>query len=670
MNHTSMKSVPTDQQKYAFRWTGKCSAKDRSRFFLVIYLLACILPLGCGIDTHTGCISGILYRRNPTSIEPITYEKMLVNRTHLVTGTDSLGRFFFGELEPGYYSVTNLNSSVFFGNYTRDSVQVIAGDTTYLDMRIMDVSSEYPPPFSWEMQDRGEWIELLFEVSVPEDRCTDGLIVYSDGSRCPVDPLENGLYSILVPPDFKIFIWSLPWLGTQRTRIRDCRQVREYPVCLEADTSHQFLWQEVATFYSPALDDRFILSQADQTMNEWTSPEWNVRHEIVDPRLWGDQHLVRSGVMGSTIRFLDDEVESWELTLVYCNKYVVICEETPGIAVSLHPTMRTVDISPSGIFALLRPLVREFPDHDYWLLLNTRTGERSTFDPFPEMFPAEEQGYFRPTSGMVFRPQRDFFLSDDGTVVGRFDEELRTYDKFGHQNMLLYDRDIAFFQSSSSPFIFNTSPDNDGWSLLLSTENGTRLITGDVADFSEWTIDSESLGPCCRLALSNSCRSVAISGRYGDLMMYNTISESLDSLRTDGSVNDMILSGDGRLIGYTSGVYGCFLDFWCYVRDASSIDSDPYLSFPGFSLHWHYPVIQCLADTGWLLLTISARDSSRRYSRFALISNTGELVWLSRGESDLAGRDRFPTWAEVSQSSNRFAFCDGHFVHILTIEDD
>ena len=67
-------------------------------------------------------------------------------------------------------------------------------------------------------------------------------------------------------------------------------------------------------------------------------------------------------------------------------------------------------------------------------------------------------------------------------------------------------------------------------------------------------------------------------------------------------------------------------------------------------------------------MTICKRDSSNRSQRYLLLNPEGKLVWLGNVDGDAASWDRFPGWAEVSPSGRRFAFSDGHLIHILTVE--
>ena len=181
----------------------------------------CLLVLSCTPLERCGYILGYLYRTNyDDQLVPVENVKIEILELNISTGTDSLGRFVFSGLESGYYTINYSGRGSYSDACTRDSVQVVIADTTYVNMQISRLPEE-SYRFSWNSPYIIHWINLDFEISVPEGQSAEGLLVYTREIRCPVHQISEDMYSVMLPYDFDVVHWSLPWLGMQSTRIRD-----------------------------------------------------------------------------------------------------------------------------------------------------------------------------------------------------------------------------------------------------------------------------------------------------------------------------------------------------------------------------------------------------------------------------------------------------------------
>lgn len=630
------------------------------------YILLCMLVTICtsSMGTNaTGCIEGIIRSRYHRYADT----EILLEDTSYSTFTDSSGYFILTDLGPGTYS---LYSPVMRMNgFEEKDVIVIAGDTTFANIIC---TMEGLDSYSYSLE-RDEWwepIELHFKILLPPDMGCDGFRIFAEGSTCPVVRIDDDEYTIEVPPDFGKFTWSLPWLGERSLTLRDCRGTREGPIVLEAEPASNPPWFGECSLLAPLDPVRFPLVQTDLTIDEWESSEWEVDHDIVDPRLWGRQNLKRSGLIAFRMIFGTGESEPWLLTMIYHDRYIILPENGSGICKTLDFTVTSARLSPSGKYALLRIADTDDLLTTPYLIMNTRTGVYRSFDPFPEMSFDEEQNYFRPASATIIRPVRSFYISDDGCVIGRFDEELRTYDETGEQVLVLYIMDYvgSYYPSMS----FDVEADGEHWAILLkSLKSEPILFLGGIFGYSECDLDTIPLEMHSGIELSGSGSVIALRERNGSFKVLNLDTGELTSFPFSGHcIGSPVFSRDGNLIACAIGDHGIPEgDYCCFIGHTDNLAEDV-ISFPGFTLHWRSPYPAVITDDGWLLLKLEERIGYNNRYRYAILDPGGNLVWMShcliKKHSYICYP--FPGFETSSPTLNRFAYCDGELIHILTFK--
>ncbi len=638
------------------------STRGQKYILTFIFMIFCTPSMG---TDYTGCIEGIIRSRYHRYADI----EILLEKTSYSTFTDSSGYFILTDVDPGTYILYSPVLGMTTTGNNKKNVIVVAGDTAFANIiYTMEGLDSYS--YSLELDEWWEPIELHFKLLAPPDRSCAGFRIFAEGSPCPIVIIDDDEYTVEVPPDFGEFTWSLPWLGERSLTLRDCRSTREGPVVLEAEPGSDPPWFGECSLLTPLDNLRFPLAQADYTIDEWESSEWEVEHNIVDPRLWGRQNLKRSGLIAFRMIFGTDDSEPWLLTMIYHEGYVILPEYGSGIYRTLDFTVTSARLSPSGKYALLKIADSNNFLTTPYLIMNTRTGIYRSFDPFPEMSFEEEQRYFRPASATIVHPVRTFFISDDGCVIGRFDEELRTYDETGEQIFVLYIKDYvgSYYPSMS----FDVAADGEHWAILLkSLKSEPILLLGGIHEYSVCDLDTVPMEMHSRIELSGSGSVIALIDRNGSFRILNLDTGELAPFPFSGyCVNSPIFSNDGDLISCAIGDNGIPEgDYCCFIGHTDNLAED-IISFPGFTLHWRSPYPAAITNEGWLLLKLEERIGYNNRYRYAILDPSGNLVWMSHCLIRKHGYISypFPGFVVSSPTLNRFAYCDGELIHILTFK--
>ncbi|MGM0626704.1 MAG: carboxypeptidase-like regulatory domain-containing protein [Candidatus Fermentibacterota bacterium] len=568
------------------------------------------------------------------------------------TVTDSLGRFLLGDVPAGTCS---LYSQTY--RFLR-RVDVVAGDTT-----IANMAYDYPTEETVEWWDP---IRVEFRLDVPPGLGCDGLMLFADGSLRPADRTGPCSYSVRMPPDFCEISWSLPWLGERTRRLRDCKAVREGPVVLRADTALAPAWLDSSPFLAPLDEEEYPLAIADREPDEWVSPEWAVETIVLDAREWTQWLPFRA------LRFLfeDGGEERWRAVAVHPDGYVVAGEEGTVRREDLDVGVPAAWLSPRGERALLRvrPVLEEGAAY---AILDTGSGRMRPFDPFPELTVSEEGLYEGPGGNTVItRPARRFRVYDSGRVLGRYDHELRGYDASGRQTLQFVPNE------RSAPYEATVRCDMaDGverWALLLTSRDmGPLLFGGDTEHAYSYPSVRGGIVSTSRPVLSRDATRIAcLNGRHA------LVTASMDEWDTGifpyaGSMcEDPVFSPDGALLaGVVEESHGPTMEPCCFVCSTAA-PQRIVTSFPAFTVHWSGARPLELTDDGLLMVRMGKRGNGISGRRYAILDADGEPVWMSHYTAGHPGRAArpVPRFAVSSPSGSRFAYSDGRFIRVLTLE--
>ncbi len=637
--------------------------------FLQIFVLFIISSYSRGSES-TGCIEGIIRYRNYVCVEVEIY----LENTDFHTLTDSTGYFFLANVYPGVYNL--FSPAMQWSDLSSDgrSVTVVAGDTTIANVictSMMVGAENYSYPLERDVW--WETVELHFKLDVPSHRSCDGFYIFADASICPVERINEDEYVVEVPPHYGEFSWSLPWLGERELNLRDSRTTRESTIILDASEGLAPAWASNSMLLSPLDEQRFPLAKADVTIDEWSSPEWNVEHAIIDPRLWGDHQLRRSGLKAHLMTFRNDETESWLITMFFHDGYIILEENGSETTEQLDFDIMAARISANCEYALLNTGQSDDSMQSPYIVMNMETGETRGFDPFPGMNYEEEGDYFGPASGstIIVRPVRDFRMSDTGCILGHFDAEIRTYDNTGEQIQEIYVKD--YVGSDYPRMQFLTTKDGMHWGALLNSLNHESvLLLGGVFDFAIYDeLDPSALDRSTRMQLSDSSSFLSLTNRYGSFNVLDLRNGNLSAFPFSGScISPLLFSPDGKKIASAIFEDGLSVgEYCCFIGNTDNM-ADEGVAFQGFSLHWSTAVPVALNNNGWVMVRFEERNAFNYNSRhrYAILDQAGKLVWLSHYIicKPNAASEPFLMFEVSSQHLNRFAYCDGELVHILT----
>ena len=572
--------------------------------------------------------------------------------TENCTVTDSLGRFLLGGVPAGTCSLHSQS----YRSLRR--VDVVAGDTT-----IANMAHDYPTE---EVTEWWDPVRVEFRLEVPQGFGCDGFMLFADGSLRPADRTGPCSYSVRMPPDFYEISWSLPWMGERTRPLRDCKAVRQEPVVLRADTALAPAWVDSSPFLAPLGEDGYPLAIADREPDEWLSPRWTAEVHTFDPREWMQWMPFRA------LRFVfeDGGEERWRAVAVHPDGYVVAGEDGTVRREELDVGVRAAWLSPRGERALLmvRPVLEEGAGY---AILDTGSGRMRPFDPFPELTVSEEGLYEGPGGNTVItRPARRFRVYDSGRVLGRYDHELRGYDESGRQT-------LQFVPSErSAPYEATTRCDiahgAERWALLLTSRDmGPLLFGGDTEHAYSYPSVRGGIVSTSRPVLSeDGARIACLNGRHA------LVTASMDEWDTGifpyaGSLcEDPVFSPDGTLLaGVVEQRRGHAAEPCCFVC-STAVPQRIVTSFPAFTVHWSGTCPLELTDDGLLMVRLGKRGNGISGRRYVILDAAGEPVWMSHyiaGHPAWAARP-IPRFAVSSPSGKRFAYSDGRFIRVLTLE--
>ncbi len=557
----------------------------------------------------TGCIVGNAWIGGEIISDVIAS----IPGTDISALADSTGTYVLSDLVPGIYSIlvhhTPGGRMIFVAE--QDSIEVVADDTTYADV-FYRILSSYPNanrPFYYRT--------IRLRIINPEERSLDGLLVHTNLSRIPVDRIEPDLFSIGVEGYLSCIYWSLPWMGEQEIAIRDCPATRRYPVNLVAETSIATPWAETLPLFSNVIMDGYPLALADSIYDEWFSENYQLSHTTIDPT--NSAYSSRdSDYLESSVVLNNDN--SWELLSVFQDEIVTFNSDSSISRMQIVPDGAACSISPSGNYVLICSTTQRKLS---WFLINTYSKEIIQIDPFPELLPEEELNYFGEAT-MVITPRRDLRVSDDGSILGVYDKEIRTYYPNGEQNLFINFLDLGNMERGWINVDYSDNYEN--WVLLYAYDSKILLV-GNNNSFETIDTDGIDIDRYTSVAISPSGRLLALTGRAGGFSLYNTETGLLTVLEACDKINSLIFSQDDGKLAYI--VYDQTGNTTCKIYDIAN-EVSLQNSFPAFTLRYVAGPV-CLSNEGWLLMSLagrSERGNGYTGSRSALMNPDGEVVWL------------------------------------------
>ena len=575
---------------------------------MLIFVLV-ILSVSLFQNEGTGCIAGTAWRVS----EIVSDVTVSIPGTDISVDTDSTGTYVLSGLDSGIYSIQAVHRVYGPGMYyeERDGIEVVAGDTTYADV-FCRIIYHYPSdnrPYYYRT--------ISLRIANPDERSLNGLVVYTNSSRIPVDRVEPDLFIVSVCGILSTFYWSLPWMGEQQITIRDCPATRRYPVNLVAKSSIAPPWAEVLPLFSSVDTDGYPLALADSVYDEWCSENYRLSHTTIDPA--GDGYSSSGSVyIASSVALNNDN--SWKMVSVFQDEIVTLNSDSSTSRMQVIPDGAGCSISPSGKYVLL---CSSSFSGKLRFLCNTQSGEFIQIDLFPELLPDDEVYYFGEAT-IDYTPKRDLQVSDDGSVLGVYDREIRTYYPSGQQNLFVNFRDLGNLESEWIHIDYSDNHEN--W-VLLYAYSDKILLTGNNSTFE--TIDTEGIDVdrYTDVAISPSGSLLALTGRAGGFFLYNTETGLITVLEDCDKTSYSVFSQDGSKLACI--VYDQTGNTTCKVYNIAN-EVSLQNSFPAYSLRYTGRPV-CLSNEGWLLMLLAGRSERRRGStgsRYVLMNPDGEIVWL------------------------------------------
>ncbi len=567
--------------------------------------------------------------------------------TDISVVADSNGTYVFDNLEPGFYSIKvyDVRSEMLFCK-ERDNIEVVPGDTTYADIfsRILRDNPNDNIPYVYR--------SILLQIDNPEGHSLDGFLAYNGYNRIPTERIDSNLYSIGIVGQFSGFKWSLPWMGEQQVTIRDCPATRRYPVNILAKTSTSTPWAEALPLYSNTNMDEYPLALADSIYDEWCIDNYDLSHTTIDPRREGcstDSKYIKSSVV------LNND-NSWELISVFQDEIVLINSDSSVRRMKIDPEVAGCSISPSGKHVIVCNIVRGIRT---WFLVNTESREITQIDPFPELTLEEEGGYFGEAT-IAITPRRDLRICDDGSILGVYDREIRTYAPNGEQNQFINFRDFGNFERGWIKIDY--SDNNENWILLYAYDEKI-LIQGNNDSVEVIDTEDMDLDGYTGVIISSSGRFLAFTGRAGGLTLYDTENGKSIILERLNTVSSLLFSLDDSKFAYL--VDDSQGNMTCKIYSIAN-EISLHNSFPSYSLRY-VAAPKHLTNEGWLMMTLGGRRvNGNTGSRSAIVNSEGKMVWLGHHETSLArGASRINTMNTSSSDNFSGIISDGYLVHFL-----
>ncbi len=608
----------------------------------------------CLSSSDTGCISGRYWVRGEQKFEYyVTLEP-----GGITVDADSNGIYCFAELSPGYYRV-----SIY-----PDSVEVVAGDTTFADYAH---NTGYD---SWSDFVESYQYELFFKINSEENISPDGFIIYGNVrgmNRLPVRKVNESVFGVRTPAGFRDFYWSLPGTPEQHLSIRDCPEVRNNPIDLYLPEDFSPPWSEELQFLEHLDFSEHPLAMADTEMSEWCSDDYSITHSVFNPK--NSVSAFRS--IDAGIAFPDDS--HWLMWAAYKNMIVTMSSRLRFIKIDLPETVCRAFFSPSANRAVV--IVREPYESRYvyaWYMINLESQQVSQFDPFPELDPQEERSHLEGFESNA--PNARVYPADDGSLIIRTHQfEIRTYTPAGEQIQVV---DLP----NSGSRKCTVSEDCTGWFVQQMIDMEAVFTLGDLQSHSVLKLDELNFGPYVNSRISPQGNFIAFWGRNNGLWLYNIRNGKLRELLSSGRVwhNSLMFSADEEMLackvfdsyGVPGGEFLVLGYSTTNVFDLSVPSDFMLTSYPDYSLVYKGDPM-AVSPEGWVLMSLTERTlrgmGSINRIRVALLNEAGELVWLGHYiDTEKHFFWMYDRWARFSSDGEYCAFSDGDQIHLLRIRSE
>lgn len=611
-----------------------------------LIILVCAV-MGLPVN-DTGCISGRYWTRGEQRFEySVTLEPC-----GITVEADSNGVYCFTGLSPGYYSV-----SLF-----PDSVEVVAGDTTFADYAH---NSGYD---SWNDLVENYQYELFFRINSEEDFSTNGFVIYGNVrglNRLPVRRVNESVLAVRTPAGFRDFYWSLPGIPEQHLIIRDCPDVRRDFIDLYLPEDFAPPWSEELRLLEHLNLSEHPLAIADTEMHEWCNDSYSIIHLVYNPK--NPDAAIRCIDAGITF---PDGLD-WLLWVQYKDMIITMNSSLRFTQIDLPEPVCRADFSPSGNRAVI--IVREPYEYRYiyrWYMIDIESQQVSQFDPFPELEALEERSYLEGPES--YSPSAWLYPADDGSLIIRTGQfTVRTYTPDGEQVQ-------AVILPNRSPNTCSVSDNHTHWFVKQMTNMQAVFTLGDVQSHSIMNMDEYSFGPYISCRISPNGNYIAFWGRNNGLWIYDLNEHSMRELLSSGRVGyrSVVFSPDETKLAckiidsymVPNGEFRIPAFSTTDVFDLCSSDEPLLTCYPDYSLIYDGNPL-AVSSEGWVLMSLTERGATYTHRvRVALLDDAGNLVWLGHYiDTQKLFFWMYSRWARFSPDGDYCAFSDGDQLHILKI---
>lgn len=616
---------------------------------MAVIVLICLVYAIIGFNGEdTGCISGRYWIRGEQKFEySVTLEP-----GEITVESDSNGVYCFSGLSPGYYSV-----SLF-----PDSVEVVAGDTTFADYAH---NSGYD---SWNDLVENYQYELFFRINSEEDFSTNGFVIYGNVrglNRLPVRKVNESVLGVRTPAGFKDFYWSLPGTPEQHVSLRDCPDVRRNLIDLYLLGDFAPPWSEELRLLENLDFSEHPVAMADTGMYEWCSDSYSITHLVYNPK--NPDAAIRC--IDAGISFPDGL--DWLLWAVYKDMIVTMDSRLRFTQIDLPESACRAFFSPSGNRAVV--IVREPYEHRYvyrWYTVDLDSQQVSQFDPFPELEAVEERYHIEGFES--YSPNARVYPADDGSLIIRIGQfEIRTYTPDGEQVQFV---DLP----NNSPRVCSVSNDHTRWLVMQMIAMQAVFTLGDAQSHSILNLEEFNFGPYISCLISPDGNFIALWGRNNGLWIYNLNENVMRELLSSGRVGyrSVVFSQDESQLAcqiidsylIQDGEFAVPGFSTTNVFDLASPRESFLTSFPDYSLVYT-GVPLAVSSEGWVLMSLAERGASyTNRIRVALLDDAGNLVWLGHYlDTQRIFFWMYGIWGRFSPGGDYCAFSDGDQVHLLRI---
>lgn len=509
---------------------------------------------------------------------------------------------------------------------------VTVGPDSVVDLEFILYWGPHFRPTVWDWPPPPEVSGAFLNIAIQGDPSdAEGLMLFirqgSSTTPCILPRDSDSPYRIAAPiGDFEL-IWSLPGIPDQ------CEQVslssgRDTTIMIPAESYLDLA--DTLPFRDAPTGGPDCLRLCEATEQEWVAPGYALHRICIDPREFGDPSLEWAGFVGVDYFWVPPGgAEDWRVVLAYTDHLVSLSGNGESETIQFDTEVRSVLFSPNGRFVLaLVPDMYGEPS-GYALLVDVEEGISTQFPLIGMPGSEESPGHTRTTFIQVQGPEEKYQVYDDGSVIVTSDSTLTEYRLADNTP-----RGVACWTLNRPLLPLGRTP--DGTLIAISKDEslpGTMLYISPDNDTLTSQTDHISWRHICSFDPSSGLLLSQSSSSMGLVLHDVWTGQELWRIWEGEDLGHAMLSQEGGAFCCMAASCGSFNQFGI----VSYIESpeEPCTAFKGYTDNWRLrnnDAIGVDGDSMWRLSYTSGNPLSdwRDWrTRFILLSDTGETVWMS-----------------------------------------